>query len=178
MGMTFAQKVLAKKSGNETTEVGQIVTVKPDHLLTHDNTAAIIGKIGDELDKYGVIDPGLSIIVLDHVTPAATEKNAIGHKKVREYVKKHQLDNFFDVGEGICHQVVYERGFAIPGRLILGSDSHTCSYGALNVFASGVDRTEAAALMLIGETWLRNGFDRYSCSNGYRGNMDESSSNN
>lgn len=153
--MTFAQKMLAKKSGNAFVEVGQIVTVRPDHLLTHDNTAAIIGKIEKELDEYGVIDPELSVIVLDHVIPAASEKNAVGHKKIRKFVRRHRLKNFFDIGEGICHQIVYEKGFALPGRVILGSDSHTCSYGAVNVFSSGIDRTEAAALMLTGETWLK-----------------------
>ncbi len=155
MGKTFAQKILEIKSGEQDVEVGQIVTVRPDYLLTHDNTAAIIGKIEKELDQSGVIRPDLSIIVLDHVVPAAAEKNAAGHQKIRAFVDKYELKNFFDVGEGICHQIVYEKGFARPGKLILGSDSHTCSYGALGVFSTGVDRTEAAALMLTGETWLR-----------------------
>lgn len=155
MGRTFAQKVLAKKSGQDSVEVGQIVTVQPDHLLTHDNTAAIIEKIGPELDRYGVVRPDLNIIVLDHVIPAAAEKNAAGHKKIREFVKKHHIQNFFDIGEGICHQVVYEKGFARPGMVIVGSDSHTCSYGAVGVFATGVDRTESASLILTGETWFK-----------------------
>jgi len=155
MGMTFAEKVLAKKSGNTHVVPGQIVTVQPDHLLTHDNTAAIIGKIGKELDEYGVVRDDLSVIVLDHVIPAASEKNAAGHKKIRAFVGKHHLKNFFDVGEGICHQIVYEKGFARPGMIILGSDSHTCSYGAVGCFSSGIDRTEAASLMLCGETWLK-----------------------
>jgi len=155
MGMTFAQKVLAKKSGNESVQVDQIVSVHPDHLLTHDNTAAIIGKIGHELDEYGVVNPDLPIIVLDHVIPAATEKNAAGHQKIRTFVKKYGLKYFFDIGEGICHQIVYEKGFARPGRIILGSDSHTCSYGAVGVFSSGIDRTEAAAMLLTGKTWLK-----------------------
>jgi len=155
MGMTFAQKVLAKKSGQNHVAVGQIVTVKPDYLLTHDNTAAIIGKIGTELEKYGVARNDLNLIVLDHVIPAASEKNAAGHKKVREFVKKYNIQHFFDLGEGICHQVVYEKGFARPGRIIVGSDSHTCSYGAVGTFATGVDRTESAALTLTGETWFK-----------------------
>ena len=135
MGKTFAQKILSNKSGQYSVEVGQIVTVQPDHLLTHDNTAAIVGKIGPELDKYGVIRRDFNIIVLDHVIPAATEKNAAGHKNIREFVKKHKIQNFFDIGEGICHQVVYEKGFARPGKIIIGSDSHTCSYGAVGAFA-------------------------------------------
>ncbi|MCK5145341.1 3-isopropylmalate dehydratase large subunit [bacterium] len=155
MGMTFAQKILAHKSGQDTVKVGQIVTIKPDYLLTHDNTAAIVGKIGDELDKYGVVRTDLNIIVLDHVIPAASEKNAAGHKKIRAFVKEHKIEHFFDIGEGICHQVVYEKGFARPGRIIVGSDSHTCSYGAVGTFSTGIDRTESAALILMGETWLK-----------------------
>ena len=155
MGQTFAQKILARASGHDEVAIGQIVTVKPAHLLSHDNTAAIIGKIGPELDTYGVIRPDLSVIVLDHVTPAADEKTATGHKKVREFVAKHNIKNFYDVGHGICHQVVVENGHAKPGTIIVGSDSHTCAYGAVGVFSTGIDRTEAAALMLTGETWLR-----------------------
>ncbi len=155
MGKTFTEKLLAKKAGLDEVIPGQIVTVRPEHLLTHDNTAAIIGKIGDELDKYGIINPELSIIILDHVVPAANEKTATNHKKVREFVAKHGIKNFFDAGEGICHQVTIEKGLAVPGTIIVGSDSHTCSYGALGVFSSGIDRTEAAALMLTGETWLK-----------------------
>ncbi len=155
MGKTFAEKILAKKAGLKEIVPGQIVTVKPEHLLTHDNTAAIISKISTDLDKYGVVDPNLSVIVIDHVVPASDEKTATNHKKIREFVKKFGIKNFFDAGEGICHQVVIEKGFAVPGTIVVGSDSHTCSYGALGVFSSGIDRTEAAALMLTGETWLK-----------------------
>ena len=155
MSMTFAEKILAKYSGERETIPGQIVTVKPDHLLTHDNTAAIIQKIQVDLDKYGVFSPDLPIIVIDHVVPAASEKTADNHKKIREFVRKYHITHFFDAGEGICHQVVVEKGLALPGSLILGSDSHTCSYGAVNAFSTGIDRTEAAALLLTGETWLK-----------------------
>jgi 3-isopropylmalate/(R)-2-methylmalate dehydratase large subunit len=155
MGKTFAEKILAKKAGLKEVVPGQIVTVKPEHLLTHDNTAAIIGKIGADLDKYGVVNPDLSVIVIDHVVPASDEKTATNHKKIREFVKKFGIKNFFDVGEGVCHQVVIEKGFAVPGTIVVGSDSHTCSYGALSVFSTGIDRTEAAALMMTGETWLK-----------------------
>ncbi len=155
MGQTFAQKVLARAAGLDEVAVSQIVTVRPAHLLTHDNTAAIIGKIGDDLAQYGVVSPDLSVIVLDHVTPAANEKTATGHKNVREFVAKYGIHNFYDVGEGICHQILVEKGHARPGTIIVGSDSHTCSYGALGVFSTGVDRTESAALLLTGQTWLK-----------------------
>jgi len=155
MGMTFAEKVLARYAGEEKVVPGQIVTVQPDHLLTHDNTAPIISKITNELDRFGIHDPELQIIVLDHVIPAANEKTATNHKKVREYVKKFGIKHFYDVGEGVCHQVVVEKGLAKPGNILLGSDSHTCSYGAVGAFSSGIDRTEAAALILTGGTWLK-----------------------
>jgi homoaconitate hydratase family protein len=153
--MTFAQKVLAGAAGLDSVVPGQIVPVKPDHLLTHDNTAAIIGKIGDELENYGVVRKDMPVIVLDHVAPAANEKTATGHANVREFVRKHDLPNFYDVGVGVCHQVVMEKGHALPGKILVGSDSHTCSYGAVNAFSTGIDRTEAAALLLVGETWFR-----------------------
>ena len=155
MGMTFAEKILATYAKEKTTVPGQIVTVHPDHVLTHDNTAAIIQKISKDLESYGVHSNELSVIVIDHVVPAASEKTAINHKVIREFVKKYHIKHFYDVGEGICHQIVVEKGLALPGTLVLGSDSHTCSYGALGVFSSGIDRTEAAALLLTGETWLK-----------------------
>ncbi len=155
MGMTFAEKILAQYGDEKKVVPGQIVTVKPDHLLTHDNTAAIIQKIEPELEEYGVYNKSLSIIVLDHVIPAASEKTANNHKTIREFVKDHNIKHFFDVGYGVCHQIVVETGLALPGKLLLGSDSHTCSYGAVGAFSSGIDRTEAASLMLTGETWLK-----------------------
>jgi len=123
-----------------------------DHLLTHDNTAAIIGKIDKELDEFSVCNPLMPIIVLDHVIPADSEKTATNHKKIRSFVEKFGIKNFYDVGCGICHQVVIEKGLALPYSIIVGSDSHTCSYGALGAFSTGIDRTEAAALLLTGET--------------------------
>lgn len=155
MGKTFAEKVLAAKAGLDTAVAGQIVVIKPDRLLSHDNTAAIIGKIKAELAEYGVRRPEMHCIVLDHVIPAASEKTATNHLKIREYVAAYGLPNFYDVGVGVCHQVMVEKGLARPGNVIVGSDSHTCSYGALGVFATGIDRTEAAALILRGETWLK-----------------------
>jgi 3-isopropylmalate/(R)-2-methylmalate dehydratase large subunit len=155
MKMTFAEKILAKYSGEKHVQPGQIVTVKPDHLLMHDNAAPIISKIQSELKEYGIYKKQLPVIVLDHVIPAAAEKNAAQHKQIREFVKTYKIPYFFDVGYGVCHQIIVEKGLALPGTLLLGSDSHTCSYGAVGAFSSGIDRTEAAALLLTGETWLK-----------------------
>ena len=136
MGETFAQKILARKSGQRQVRCGQIVTVRPDHLLSHDNSAAIVGKIASDLEEFGICDPDLHVIVLDHVVPASSEKAATNHKIIRQYVQEYGIRHFFDAGEGICHQVLVEQGLAVPSSLIVGSDSHTCTYGALGVFAT------------------------------------------
>jgi homoaconitate hydratase family protein len=153
--MTFAEKLLARKTGKASVRAGEIVTCKPDRLLMHDNAAAITDKVATDLAEYGVADAEQAVIVLDHVVPASDEKTAASHKKVREFVQKYGIKHFYDVGAGVCHQVMVEKGLILPGMLAVGSDSHTCSYGAVNAFATGIDRTEAAALLLTGETWFK-----------------------
>jgi len=153
MGQTFAEKVLARKSGLERVEPGQIVTVQPDKLLTHDNTAAI-ARIFRQIGVERVARPEISVIVLDHVVPAATESHATNHQQIRSFVAEQGIASFYDVGEGICHQVMPEKGHALPGYLIVGSDSHTPTAGAFGAFAVGIGRTEAAAVMATGEIWL------------------------
>ena len=155
MGHTFAEKILARYAKKNDVVPGEIVTVHPDHLLMHDNAAPIVKKITADLDTYGLCDPAMPIIVLDHVIPASDEKIATNHQLIRGFVKKYNLPYFYDIGEGVCHQLVVEKGLALPGKLLLGSDSHTCSYGAVGAFSTGIDRTEAAALLLTGETWLK-----------------------
>ncbi len=155
MPMTFAEKVLARAARRTQVSPGEIVVVRPLHLLTHDNTAAIIGKIKPELDAYGIVSPAFPVIVLDHVVPASDEKTAAQHKQIRDFVKRFKIDHFFESGAGISHQIMVEKGLALPGAIVVGSDSHTCSYGAVGCFSTGIDRTEAAALLLTGETWLK-----------------------
>jgi 3-isopropylmalate/(R)-2-methylmalate dehydratase large subunit len=154
MGKTFAAKILAMKAGLDEVVEGQIVTVKPDRLLTHDNTSAI-AKTFRKIGVERVADPSMNVIILDHVVPAANDTYAQSHKETREFVRDQGISAFYDVGEGICHQVLPEQGHALPGMLIVGSDSHTPSHGALGAFAAGIGRTEAAAVMATGEIWLR-----------------------
>lgn len=154
MGMTFAEKILALKAGLDQTVPGQIVTVQPDKLLTHDNTAAI-AKTFRKIGVDHVADSEMNVIILDHVVPAANETYAQSHLETRQFVREQGIAAFYDVGEGICHQVLPEHGHALPGLLIVGSDSHTPSHGALGAFAAGIGRTEAAAVMATGEIWLR-----------------------
>lgn len=153
MGASFAQKLLARYAGKKSVDVGEIITVEPDYILSHDNSSAIsktFKKIGVKNVKY----PDRIVIVLDHCTPAADSKYATNHKEVREFIKEQEIPHFFDINKGVCHQVFIEEGFAAPGRLILGSDSHTTSYGALGCFSAGIGRTEAASIWATGELWL------------------------
>ena len=154
MGMTFAQKILARKAGLNEVAVGQIVEIEPDVCMSHDNTAAIaktFAKIGVEKVK----NPERFVIVLDHTVPASTEKYALGHKEIREFVNKQKIEHFYDAGVGICHQVLPEKGFALPGKLILGSDSHTTTYGAFGAFSAGIGRSEMAVLYATSKIWLK-----------------------
>jgi len=154
VGYTFAEKVLARNVGLDSVEPGQIIIARPDKLLSHDNTAAIsrhFYKIGLER----VHNPDVEVIVLDHVVPAASEADAINHRTIREFVAQQGISGFYDVGTGICHQVLPEKGHAWPGAVIVGSDSHTPTHGAFGAFAAGIGRTEAAAVMATGKLWLR-----------------------
>jgi 3-isopropylmalate/(R)-2-methylmalate dehydratase large subunit len=154
MSKTFAEKILALKAGLDESVPGQIVTVQPDKLLTHDNTSAI-AKTFRKIGVSQVANPDMNVIILDHLVPAANETYAQSHKETRDFVRQQGISAFYDVGEGICHQVLPEQGHALPGLLIVGSDSHTPSHGALGAFAAGIGRTEAAAVMATGEIWLR-----------------------
>ncbi len=154
MAMTFAQKVLAAKAGLDSVDIGQIVDIEPDVCLSHDNTAAIAKKFA-QIGVAKVKDPDKFVIVLDHTVPASEEKYAQNHKEIREFVQRNGIRRFYDVGVGICHQVLPEKGFALPGRLILGSDSHTTTYGAFGAFAAGIGRSEMAALYATSRIWLK-----------------------
>jgi homoaconitate hydratase family protein len=153
LGKTLTEKVLGRKAGKDV-QAGEVVVVSPDYVLSHDNSAAII----KEFQKLGVKKvkaPEKIVIVLDHIVPAADEKYAQNHKSIREFVDAQGIPNFFDINAGICHQVLPEQGFALPGKVIVGSDSHTPSYGALGAFATGIGRTETACTWATDEIWLR-----------------------
>lgn len=153
MGASFAQKILAKYSNKKSVSVGEILTLEPDYILSHDNSSAI-AKIFKKMGVKNVKYPDRIVIVLDHCTPPANSKYAQNHKEIREFVEEQKIKNFFDINKGICHQVFIEEGFAAPSRLILGSDSHTTSYGALGSFSTGIGRTETASVWATGELWL------------------------
>ncbi len=153
MPKTLSEKILSRKSGVDA-KAGQIVTIKPDVALSHDNTAAIAKKFRslgvDKLD-----DPNRHVIILDHCVPPADEKYALNHKEIREFVQEFGIKNFFDIDAGVCHQVLLEKGFVHPGYAVVGSDSHTTMHGAVGAFACGIGRSEMAVIMGTGEIWLR-----------------------
>ena len=153
MGLTFSEKILSRKAGRPV-RAGDVITASPDFYLSHDNSSAIIGEF-KKLGLAQVRSPGKIVIILDHIVPAADEKYAQNHKTIREFVRSQGLPNFFDIQHGVCHQVLSEEGFALPGKVIVGSDSHTTTYGAFGAFAAGIGRTETASLWATDEIWLR-----------------------
>lgn len=154
MGKTFAEKALARAAGLQTTIAGQVVDARPDVVLSHDNTAAI-AKIFRSIGLERVAIPERLVVTLDHAVPAPTPQHARNHAEVRAFVQEQGIRHFFEVGRGICHQVISEEALILPGQLIIGADSHTTHFGALGAFGVGVGRTEVAALWATGELWLR-----------------------
>ncbi len=150
--MTLAEKILSEKSGVKA-EAGDIVEASVDKAMSHDNAALVIKKF-EEIGMPLKI-PDKIVIILDHRVPANTIKTAENHKKIREFVKKHGIKNFYDINYGICHQVMIEEGHASKGMLIVGTDSHTTSYGALGAFSTGIGATEMAAVWATGKIWLK-----------------------
>jgi homoaconitate hydratase family protein/3-isopropylmalate dehydratase small subunit len=144
-GKTFAEKILGASAGS-------IVFRKPDIILSHDNTASIASTF-KKMNGDRIAFPDQILIVLDHNAPPTNAKLANDYQKIREWVKDQGISRFHDVGQGICHQIVAD--YAKPGMIIVGSDSHTCTAGAFNAFAAGIDRTETAGLWKQGETWFR-----------------------
>jgi homoaconitate hydratase family protein len=153
MSKTFVEKLMSRKAGKEVS-AGAIVSVEPDYVMSHDNAAAIANtfkKIGVSKVKY----PDRVVIILDHEVPAPKESSATNHKEIRTFVQEQGIRNFYDINHGICHQVFVDEGFAMPGKLIVGSDSHTTTYGALGAFAAGIGRSEVAAIWATGELWFQ-----------------------
>lgn len=144
-GKTFAEKIFGAKAGS-------IVFKKPDIILSHDNTNSIYD-VFIKMNGSKVANPEQLLVVLDHNAPPTSAKLANDYQKIREIVNEQGISKFHDAGKGISHQIMAE--YAKPGMLIVGSDSHTCTAGAFNAFAAGIDRTETAGLWKQGETWFR-----------------------
>ena len=122
--------------------------------MSHENAALVLRSF-QEIGAEHVWDRDKIVLLFDHRIPANTTKAAEGHKLVREFVKKEKITNFYDLREGICHQVLPEKGHVRPGMLIVGSDSHTTTYGAFGAFSTGIGATEMASVWATGELWLK-----------------------
>ena len=156
MGMTMTQKILAKHAGLDHVEVGQLIEAKVDMVLGNDITTPVAIT---EFEKAGfsqVFDKDKISIVLDHYTPCKDIKSAELCLQARNFAHKHNITNFFDVGQmGVEHALLPEKGLCAPGEIIVGADSHTCTYGALGAFSTGIGSTDMAAAMATGLLWFK-----------------------
>jgi 3-isopropylmalate/(R)-2-methylmalate dehydratase large subunit len=155
LGMTLAEKILARASGKQKVVPDEIVVAKVDVAMSHEN-ADVVRKSFIEIGVEKVWDPDKIVIIFDHRVPAESERTAITHKAVREFVKKQGIKNFYDVGKGgICHQVLPEKGHIFPGAVVVGTDSHTTTHGAFGAFSLGIGGTEMAGVWIEGELWFK-----------------------
>ncbi|MHB8633327.1 MAG: 3-isopropylmalate dehydratase large subunit [Thermoplasmatota archaeon] len=153
-GQTLTQQILASHSGQERVEPGAIVQCAVDLALSHDNSL-LVSRQFRKIGRPRVWDPQRIVVTFDHRGPAPTIEIATGHKEVREFLSAQGVTQFYDVGHGICHQVLPEEGFVTPGMVLLGTDSHTTTHGAFGAFSLGVGATEMAAVWATGSTWFR-----------------------
>ncbi|MFQ5975401.1 MAG: 3-isopropylmalate dehydratase large subunit [Candidatus Hydrothermarchaeales archaeon] len=152
--MTIAEKILAKKAGKKNVVPGEIIEAEIDFVMVNDVTGLPAFEVFDQFNTTPIKDK--VILIPDHYVPNKDVASAEQAKAMRDFVRKYDLPNYFEVGQGgICHQLMIEKGFVAPGRLIVGADSHTCTYGALGAFATGIGSTEAASVMALGSLWFK-----------------------
>lgn len=156
MGMTITEKILAAHAGLDYVEPGQLINAKLDIVLGNDVTAPVAIKEFEKLGLDRVFDKDRICLVPDHFTPNKDIKSAEQAKMVRDFAKKYGITNYFEIGRmGVEHCLLPEQGLVVPGDVIIGADSHTCTYGALGAFATGVGSTDMAAGMATGEAWFK-----------------------
>ncbi len=156
MGMTMTQKILAAHAGLESVQAGQLIEADLDLVLGNDITSPVAIHEMEKMQAEGVFDRDKIALVLDHFVPNKDIKSAQHCKCVREFACKHEITNYFDVGEmGIEHALLPEKGLTVAGDVIIGADSHTCTYGALGAFSTGVGSTDMAAGMATGKAWFK-----------------------
>ncbi|MHB8793642.1 MAG: 3-isopropylmalate dehydratase large subunit [Thermoleophilia bacterium] len=154
--MNITEKILARACGRDSVQAGDFVNARLDLALANDITAPLAIKEFEAAGMTRVWDPDRVVLVCDHFVPNKDIKSAEQAKLVREFARRQGLTNFFDVGRmGIEHVILPEKGLVVPGDVVIGADSHTCTYGALGAFATGVGSTDLAAGMATGEVWLR-----------------------
>ncbi len=156
MGMTITEKILAAHCGKERVEPGELIQARLDLLLANDITAPMAIAEFAKAGAKRVFDAQRLVLVPDHFTPNKDIESAEQCAVMRRFAQKHKLGHYFEVGEaGIEHALLPEQGLVVPGDAVIGADSHTCTYGALGAFATGVGSTDLAAAMISGETWFK-----------------------
>ncbi len=154
VGKTIAEKILSKHSGKDA-RAGQIVIADVDYVMVNDVTGPIAFRQYESLGTDTMYKDRM-VLIPDHYVPAKDIVSAEQAKEMRDFAAKHQLPHYYEIGRsGVCHQLMVEEGFAAPGRLIVGADSHTCTYGALNALSTGIGSTEAAAVFATGKLWFK-----------------------
>jgi 3-isopropylmalate/(R)-2-methylmalate dehydratase large subunit len=155
MGQTITEKIFSKACGKQI-KAGDIVSAKIDRLMTMDVVVALVFTLFEKLGVEKFQDPDMLVIIMDHLGCGHNLKDAETIKKARQCAKKYGVKNFYDLGNhGICHQVMMEEGFVQPGKLVVGTDSHSTTYGALGALSCGVTVSEAAVILATGECWFR-----------------------
>jgi methanogen homoaconitase large subunit len=154
MGQTLSEQILSH-AAMKPVQPGDLIVISPDVVMSHDSlTPSIIQIMQEDLGKEFVHNPEQLVIVMDHVVPPSTVGTANNQNIARKFAEKQGI-RFFDVGRGICHQVLVEEKIATPGKIILGADSHSTSYGSVGAFGSGMGSTDIALIWATGQTWLR-----------------------
>ena len=156
MGMTITEKILAAHSGVDSVKPGDLLQAKVDLALANDITAPLAIKVFEEIGRDDVFDKEKIALVPDHFVPNKDIPSAAQAKIMRDFAKKYEIKNYFEVGDmGIEHVILPEKGLVIPGDLVIGADSHTCTYGAVGAFSTGVGSTDLGVIMATGEVWLK-----------------------
>ncbi|MBQ7375673.1 MAG: 3-isopropylmalate dehydratase large subunit, partial [Clostridia bacterium] len=156
MGMTMTQKILAAHAGLESVKAGQLIMANLDLVLGNDITSPVAINEFEKNGFSGVFDKNKIALVMDHFTPNKDIKAAQQCKQCRTFARRFDITNYYDVGDmGIEHALLPEKGLTAPGELIIGADSHTCTYGALGAFSTGVGSTDMAAGMATGKAWFK-----------------------
>ncbi|HPF21228.1 MAG TPA: 3-isopropylmalate dehydratase large subunit [Syntrophomonas sp.] len=153
MGKTIAEKILSQKSGQDA-RANDIVVAELDFVMGQDGTSGLAIRAFEEMNSTRVFDPAKIAMVIDHSAPSPLEGVSALHQQMRVFADQQKI-NFYDIGDGVCHQLVPEQGHVVPGNLVIGADSHTCTYGAINVFSTGVGSTDLAAGLSSGKLWFK-----------------------
>ncbi|HHY46117.1 MAG TPA: 3-isopropylmalate dehydratase large subunit [Firmicutes bacterium] len=153
LGKTIAEKIFSSHSGQDVA-AGDLVVARVDFVMSQDGTSPLAIRSFNEMGGREVFDRRRAAMVIDHCSPSANEGTSNLHKMMRDFAKAKGI-TLYDVGEGTCHQLIPERGHVVPGDLVIGADSHTCTYGALNAFSTGVGSTDLACALMTGSLWFK-----------------------